>query len=290
MIIYLILSIVFSGLLFLILKKFPDWKVVTLHGIMVNYFVAANLSLFLSNLDFENTMIHVRESLPFTMVMGLLFVVVFLLTGKTAQLCGMAVSSISSKMSMIIPIFLGIYLYGEVLNLQKTIGFAIALPAIILTGNQSNGKSKLSKQGNVMFLPLLLFLGAGLVDASIKYAQFAYMDESNQFLVMSMIFASAGFFALIKIVVDFIGTRAPFSINSFWGGTLLGISNFFSLYFLVQCLDRPDVESSHVFAIVNVGVVLMSFILGLVFFKEKPSQKQRIGLLLAVIAIFILAW
>ena len=286
----LLLSIVSSGLLFLILKKFPDWGIVTLHGILVNYFVAASLSLMLSNLSMEHATIHVQQALPYALAIGLLFIVVFMLTGKTAQYCGIAVSSIASKMSMVIPICIGFYLYGESIDAQRMLGMALALPAVVLSGlkpNQTQGKA-LAK--NFLLLPFLLFVGAGLVDSAIKYAQFKLMDDTNSYLIIAMIFASAGSFGLLKLLWDTMNGGERISVTSIMGGALLGIINFFSLWFLVRCLDRPDVDSSHVFAIVNVGVVLMTFLIGLFVFKEIPTFKQRIGLVLAIIAIFVLTW
>ena len=71
-------------------------------------------------------------------------------------------------------------------------------------------------------------------------------------------------------------------------GFILGIVNFYSLVFLVKALADDHAESMLVFAISNVLVVLFSAILGQLIFKEKPHQKNLIGLALAVGAIIIL--
>ncbi|MFN5325296.1 MAG: EamA/RhaT family transporter [Bacteroidota bacterium] len=288
MLIDLILSIISSACLFIILKKFSDWKVVTVHGILVNYFVASLLSYSFSDMSFQESRLHFFEIWPYPIGIGLLFILVFVLTGKTAQVCGIAASSIASKMSMVIPIGLGIILYNESFGLQKALGVALALPAVILAGSQNNNVNTSGFRSGLIWLPILLFLGAGLVDTSIKFAQHALMDDKNNYLIISLIFASAGSFGLIKLAYDLFSGGERFSIRSLLGGILLGLVNFMSLYFLVRCLDRPGVESSFVFAVVNVGVVMASFLAGVLLFKEKPDFKKTAGLLLALAAIVVL--
>jgi multidrug transporter EmrE-like cation transporter len=73
------------------------------------------------------------------------------------------------------------------------------------------------------------------------------------------------------------------------GGVLLGITNYLSLYFLLKCLEAPGSESSTVFAYVNIGVVLTSFVSGILLFGERPERSRIIGVVLSIIAITILS-
>ncbi|MBK7389668.1 MAG: hypothetical protein IPI23_11560 [Bacteroidetes bacterium] len=57
----------------------------------------------------------------------------------------------------------------------------------------------------------------------------------------------------------------------------------------MKCLESPGTESSTVFALVNIGVVITSFITGLVLFKEPSDRNKIIGLMLSVIAILVLS-
>ncbi|MFM7080090.1 MAG: hypothetical protein ACKOYC_09925 [Bacteroidota bacterium] len=282
------MSIISSAMLFFILKKFSDWGVVTVHGILFNYFVAAGLALLLSDLDWPTASSHMAIALPYTIGIGLLFILVFVLTGVTAQRNGMATSSIASKMSMVIPISLGIIFYKDSMDFQKGMGLALALPAVLFTVDLPKSKVSGRFDFNFWLLPILLFLGAGLVDSAIKFAQHVLMQDGNDYLIKAMIFASAGCFGLIKLTYDSFTGKEPLKWISFFGGLLLGSVNFCSLYFLVRCLDSPGAESSFVFAIVNVGVVLMSFFIGWIAFNEKPTSRKTIGLVLALVSIAIL--
>ncbi|MGR6086753.1 MAG: hypothetical protein ACU4F9_01125 [Arcticibacter sp.] len=289
MVLNLMLSILSSALLFLILKKFKDWNVETVHGILVNYFTASLLSISFSNISLVDSKAHISVIWPYALGIGLLFIIVFVLTGYTAQLCGMAASSIASKMSMVIPISLGVILYNESFGIQKAIGIALAIPAVIMVGGKPNSTSPQKIDNSYWYLPILLFLGAGMVDTAIKFAQHHLMKDGNMYLVMSMIFGSAGIFGLLNLIRETFSMKRGLTIRSILGGMLLGTVNFFSLYFLINCLKQPNVESSQIFAIVNIGVVLVSFALGMLIFKERLDRLKSIGLVFAILAILLLA-
>jgi len=73
------------------------------------------------------------------------------------------------------------------------------------------------------------------------------------------------------------------------GGIALGIPNFFSIYFLVMALRNNGFESSTIFTINNVAIVLVSTFLGIILFKEKLITKNWIGIILAIISILLVA-
>ena len=191
---------------------------------------------------------------------------------------------------MVIPIAVGILLYQESLGTMKFIGLALALPAVVITSYPA--KSNVVQGGvafRQMLLPLLLFLGAGIVDAAIKFAQFRFMNEQNQHIIIMSIFASAGVFGLLRLLFEIFLLKKNLTLRSVSGGILLGTVNYFSLYFLLECLASPGAESSTIFAFVNIGVVITSFLTGLVLFGEKADRNKITGILLAVAAIVILA-
>src|SRR5688572_1160500 len=103
----LLLSIVFSTMLFVILRLFPKMKVITFNGIVVNYFVAATWSFIVSGKTFGEAMPE-TGLLPVILIMGSLFISVFFITGLTTQRTGVAVAAVASKMSMVIPVAAGL--------------------------------------------------------------------------------------------------------------------------------------------------------------------------------------
>lgn len=289
---YLILSILCSTLLLLILKSFIRWRVDTLHGIIFNYFTAGSLALLLSPVSIGDYFGDLKPVLPFSLGVGLMFITVFMITALTTQKHGIGVASVASKMSMIIPIAAGLILYNESLEWTKSIGLLLALPAVVVTSFPSKSTRELQQsQGsrNNVLLPMLLFAGAGLVDTAIKFSQYRYMNEQNQFLIIMSIFYAAGVIGILWLAYQMYTRKKGVKIRSLLGGVLLGTANFFSLYFLIRCLAWPGSESSTVFAYVNIGVVTCSFLAGMVVFREKAGRYQFMGVALAIGAIVFLS-
>lgn len=290
MILYLILSILSSTGLLIILKSFTKWKIETLHGIIFNYWTAASLSFLVSPEKNLAQLPELVSILHLTGLIGFLFIIVFMITAKTTQIAGVAVASVASKMSMVIPISAGLFLYNESMNAQKMTGILIAIPAVILASNGSSPKLKTEFNWSTLTLPVLLFIGAGVVDTAIKYSQHHFMNDDNRQIVIMAIFASAGTVGTLKLLFDLLILKKSLLWRSVFGGVLLGITNYLSLYFLIKCFDAPGAESSTVFAFVNIGVVISSFFAGLFIFREHPERNKIIGVVLAILAIIILSW
>jgi len=73
------------------------------------------------------------------------------------------------------------------------------------------------------------------------------------------------------------------------GGIALGIPNYGSSYYFLRALNYSGLDKSVFFPIVSIGVVLFSSISAVIFFKEKLSTVNVIGLVLAAIAIVLMS-
>ncbi|MGY0406629.1 EamA family transporter, partial [Pseudoalteromonas sp. SYSU M81241] len=63
-------------------------------------------------------------------LLGVLFIVIFNLMAKTAQVSGVSAASVATKMSLAIPVIVGVLLYGEHLSILQIIGIILALVAV----------------------------------------------------------------------------------------------------------------------------------------------------------------
>lgn len=277
----LLLAVVFMTALFVILKFFQKWNVHNLHGLFVNYFTASGISFFISYEHSIENFGLIKYFWPVSILIGLLFITVFFVTAKTAQSSGVAVATVASKMSMVIPILAGIYFYSEPVTAKKIAGTVLALISVYLVSVQEGGHTSWKKK---LLLPFLLFVGAGFVDTGIKLAQHFYINEDNHSLFIGSLFFSAGLFGIVAAIAE----KKKIERQSIFAGILLGTCNYFSLYFLLQCLAAPAADSGLVFTLINIGVVLLSIIASFFFFREKPSLKGMAGIAIAVIAIAVL--
>ena len=85
-------------------------------------------------------------------------------------------------------------------------------------------------------------------------------------------------------------TKHPFQLKSVLWGVIFGIPNFFALLYFLKALGDPNLNSSIVFPLVSIGVVVSSSLTGLFIFKEKLSKTNWIGILLSICAIYIFSF
>ncbi len=280
----LILCILLSSLLFVIFKLFEVYRVQTLYAIVVNYTVACAVGFFLFEGEATVPQVVQKPWLPYTVALGLLFITVFHLMAQTSQQLGVSVASVASKMSLVIPVLLGVLLYKEHLSFLTIIGVILALTAVYLTSLKK--KSVVVKLESIK-LPLLLFIGSGLIDASIKYFQERLIATADFSLFSASVFGSAALFGTLLILLMWFKTPIKFNLRNILGGIALGVPNYFTIFFLLRALKYGGLTSASVFTIVNVGVVLLSTLLGILLFKEKLSLKNWAGIVLAIISIVL---
>lgn len=284
--IYLLLSIVISSGLFVIFKYFGIYKIDVLKAIVVNYIVAFTLGFLSVEGEISITTIYKQPWIYGAVFLGALFVFVFFVMAMTAQRNGMSVTSIAGKMSVVIPVLFGVFLYDESVTFFKILGIAIALIAVYLTSLKQAENS--SKKAGFLF-PVLLFFGSGAIDTILKYVEINFVPEDEVAIFSASLFSIAAFFGLIILGIKVIKKPEPFGIKNIIAGIILGVPNYYSIVFLIKALQNKNIESSVLFTLNNVGIVILSTIVGLLLFKEKLSLKNKIGVFLAIVGIILVS-
>jgi drug/metabolite transporter (DMT)-like permease len=282
----LLLAIVFSCSLFIVLKSFSKFNINTFQAIVVNYLVAFSIGILNSNTNFNYKEILAKEWIYGSLFLGFLFIVVFFIIGKTSQKNGVSVASVASKMSLIIPILFGIFFFKESIDLIKIAGIIIALIAVFFTTKKEKGTINTSN----FTLPILLFIGTGITDTSINFIQKNWVNPEDNALFSSITFLFAFTIGLLLIIIQSIKKRIVIAPKNILGGIVLGVPNFFSIYFLLNALQSPDFESATLFTLLNIGVILLTTIFGLLLFKEKLNKNNYLGILLAILALFLVTY
>lgn len=282
--IYLIFSILFSTSLFVIFKYFDIYKIDTLKAIVVNYLVAFAFGFSLSEITFSFNEIPEKPWFFGAIILGALFVAIFFVMANTAQQNGVSVASVAGKMSVVIPVVFGVLLYDESVTYLKIIGILIALTSVYLASVKEE-KSTFNKAG--LLFPILLFLGSGIIDTTLKYVQVNFVQNNEASLFSGSLFGFAAFFGLLILLIKTLQKREPFGFKNIIAGIVLGIPNYFTIVFLIKAMQTSGFESSTLFTINNVSVVVVSTLVGLLLFKEKFSLKNKIGVALAIMGIVL---
>lgn len=278
--IYLFLSIITSALIFVIFKGFQRYQINNFQAIIVNYLVASSLGWVVSSKTLNE--VHYQNWLHLSIGIAVLFITLFVLMAKVSQEDGVSVASVSVKMSVVIPVLLGVLIFKDTLTIRLLIGILASLVAIVLiTKKESRIEFKHIKW------PLVLFFGNGILDAILKFTQQSAVKE-NEISVFTA--SSFGLAALIGFVAyPFIKGNSKIERKNILAGILLGVPNFGTIYFLMMALEKTKMTTSVFFPINNIGIVMVSALMAMLIFKEKLNTANSIGLALGLFSIILIS-
>ncbi len=271
----------------IVFKLYDRFKVNTSDAIVINYWVAAALSFIL---DPTGLAAHGASEQPWfynAMIMGVLFITLFNVIGLSTQKIGVSVTTVANKMSLIMPVLFAVFFLNDSVNFIKIAGIVIALFAVFLT-TRSDQRSDIDQR--YVFFPLIVFVGSGFIDTFFKYNEEFTLGENGLEPFLAWIFLTASVLGLGVLIVQFIRHKKLPNKKALIGGLVLGIPNYFSVFFLVKSLGLPGIESSVVFPVNNMSIVAVSALAGIFFFREKVSKINIIGVVLCLAAIACIAF
>ncbi|MEN9686210.1 MAG: hypothetical protein RLZZ28_1996 [Bacteroidota bacterium] len=290
---YLIGSILLTSYLTLAFKVCEKYKVNIFQAIVFNYITCVITGSIVNGSFPINGEIVQTAWFKWSCMMGVLFVSIFNLVGITAQKINVAVASVANKLSLIIPVILSVYLYSETVAGWKLGGVILALVAVFFTCYQSKeqeaGKDAYAKRWEYV-LPFVLFVGSGLLDALINHVQKTYVTEQNNNAYLISGFFSAGIIGSSVLIIQVLRKKQSFAWKHMVAGIIIGIPNYFSIWCLVKFLKISPWQSSASIPVNNMGIVLFSSLAAWILFREKLSRINWLGIVLSVLAIYLIAF
>lgn len=291
--IFLFLSISSSTLIYVLFKLIERYRVINFSAIIVNYIVACIAGFFLSGSSPYSSHIFTQKWLPIALVVGVMFIVMFYLIAKSTQKAGVAVTTVAVKMSVVFPIAFSIwYDSNDMLSVLKLFGILLALIAVYLTVYKKSDKGF---DYRTILLPAILFFGMGIVDSFVKFAQSEFISNDLASTFSAVVFANSLIVGLLILPFNKPALKSIVKLKTWVLGTILGLANFGSMYFLILALNHINIDTgqqatgSVVFGINNIGIVALSVFIGLIAYKERPSIVNWVGIALSGVAIIILA-
>jgi drug/metabolite transporter (DMT)-like permease len=109
---YFLLAVVFTVMLYLIMRAYPRYQVDSFHAVVFNYYSCVLTGLLLSpNLMAFKDVQWTSEGTILTMALGAMFVTAFMLIGLTAQKVSVTATSLAGNMSLVIPVLFGLFVF-----------------------------------------------------------------------------------------------------------------------------------------------------------------------------------
>jgi hypothetical protein len=287
---WLLLSIGASSTIFVIFRLLPRMGAHTFPAIVVNYVVAAVCGLLMIDEQYDLTGQFTQPWFIAALLLGTLFISLFYLMAFTAQRIGVSVTSIATKMSLVVPVawFMATD-PTDAPTVLKVTAVLLAIAGVVLSaGKSSTGAFRWA----YVLYPVIIFLGSGIIDLVIgTFSQAQYLQGNND----RYLFTAAPFITSTLIGTVAIGFRLrkgtpSMNLPTLIGGTVLGLVNFGSIFFLVRTFEAQLLDRSAIIPVNNLGIVLCSALASSIIFHEALSTRKKMGLGLSVLAIAILLY
>jgi len=244
-----------------------------------NYFVASIISLFYI-FYFESH--FSTEVVIFGLFLGLLFVLSFFAFTKAVSLAGTALATVSSRLSVIVPLIFSIIIFNEIPSSNQIIGIILAIVTIWFFYLSLKNSKNQSQNNKVKYLYLIaVLLGIGINDFSMKIFQQTYSEIEKPYFLFSIFFS-----AFLYSIVFIITYNIKLEKNTIIKGAILGIPNVYSTIFLIGALSQ--LPAVLVFPLTNIGIILLTAILAGLIFKERLNRYGIVSLILGLISILFL--
>jgi uncharacterized membrane protein len=134
-----------------------------------------------------------------------------------------------------------------------------------------------------------LFIGTGLLDFFLVYAnQNLLKTAADDNLFTALLFTMAGSWGIIAVII--MGVRKGIKINkaTVLGGVTLGLLNYGSIFFLLRTYASGFAKKTVILPVNNMGVMVVSILFSILLFHERLSVKNRIGIVISLLAITII--
>lgn len=283
---YFIGSILCSAGIFVVFKSFQRLGIYTFPAIVINYWMAFAFGYALSS-DAPWSAISSYSWAPLAILQGVLFITIFYVMARTVQVHGITVGSVASRTAMILPAIVFMFLDPLIeFSWSRMAAVALAVVAVVLS---SLKKERAQMDSHEIWLPIVLFIGSGIIDLILGYAEsFMMHDASESMMFVPLIFAVAGILGTLRLLTIRKSGNVRLGRKEILGGVILGVVNYGSLYFILKALGTGLLDPSAFFPVNNIGIVALGTLVGVMMFREQLDKRNWLGLGLAVISILLL--
>jgi drug/metabolite transporter (DMT)-like permease len=263
------------------LFKYAEEKNIPMFGLFaVNYIVGSGVAFWGCDSTFQHQLSHLLLGLG--VVIGVLFVCSYLLMVLTIKKLGVTIPVSLMRLSAVLPTFGSIVFFAEIPKNFQLAGIALAFLSLPLASRERIVMSNLlNVMHNGFGFGLMLFGVFGITNFIFKI-QFELIPLSNPYHFLVIVFPVA--FLVSAIVM--IWQKIPLSATILKVGTVLGVINLFSSYFIMKALQElPGI----VFYPMNgIGIILVSAITSTIFWKERLTRNNYIFIALASLALLLI--
>lgn len=278
---FLVLSIICSVIVGVIFKITRKYNTNPIQIVAFNYVFA----LILCYVTFSPDISQVHATAPWNIyiAIGILLPVVFLFLIASIKHMGIVKTDAAQRLSLFIPILAAWFIFKEDFNTYKLIGLLIGFVALLFILRKNTGNDQ-----NKWIYPTVVLLGFGVID--ILFKQVALYTALPYTTSLFVIFDIALAVSLLVVIYYSVIKKVKLELKNILFGGLVGLFNFGNILFYLKAHKAFSENPSTVFAGMNLGVIVLGSLIGLLFFKEKLSKINFVGIFLALMAIIFIVF
>ncbi len=245
--------------------------------VAVSYFtLGLVLSLFLT---LRGTALPPAEVWMLGMVMGAAFLPTMLLFNHALQRIPVGMAVTTFRMGILLPIMVGVYIWGETMSARQAGGAALGLVALVLM-TRARGATSWLPSRSVLGLLAVIFGMQGLCFTLMRAVQYRGLgDYQITILAVTGLTAGAlgfGFVALRRIPVD---------ARAFAFGGAIGSYNSLTLPVVMTALSH--LPGTQYFPLAACGAVVLDNLYAHFVWRERLTLLNAVGVLIAVMSLVL---
>ncbi|NCB04203.1 MAG: hypothetical protein EOM69_01620 [Clostridia bacterium] len=289
---YLILAILCSSAINLGFALVKQRGCDNLSVTWMNYFTAASVSAVLAltgklphaQFDLSAALGNVRGTLTdngsltvallFGVLTGVIYLAVLLVTQYSINRNGPSPTTMFSKLGVIIPILLSVFLWNETPSALRWVGMALALASLVVF----NWDGGLHLNG----LLLLTFLAGGAAELANKLFS-VWCDERFKPLFLFVVFFVCVLLCTVLLVSK--NGKRRITGQEMLIGAGIGVCNLSAAFFVIRALGV--LPSSIVFPALCAGVILLIAVVGRFCFAERLGKRGFAAIAMTVVSLVL---
>ena len=280
---FIIFSSACSVLIAHLLKVTETRMLNTMKVLTVNYVTAAAIAFLTpaggAEIDFNLT--EATPGLALAILVGTIFIANFFVFSKSVSKNGVGISVAAMRISLLIPVLLSVIWYLEYLENRQWVGIFTVIIALFLL--LPNKRKMLRQPKSAAWLLVLLFLGTGLGDGSLKIFEMDFSEHLTKEQFMGTVFLSA---MIVGFIIIFIKDTVSFNRQEIMMGIFVGVPNLYSAIFLIEALGQ--LNGAIVYSTVNILTVLGATLVGMIRWGDWVTSVQWLGIAATILSIILL--
>ena len=277
---YLILAILSSASIALALRFFRN-PAGNRYGIILGNYLSCILLAALLTPREQSLLQTAPSTLWMGAVSGLFYVAALVLMQSSIHRSGAGLSSAFARLGLLVSLLVSILWFGERPGPTQLLGAALVPTALLLIhGGTREGKAK---KGFWLLLLTLLFSGGA--DAMSKvFEQLGDQSQSTHFffwLFLTALLLTAGL-----ALAERLRSGKRLQLRELAAGAAVGVPNYFSSWLLLLALQR--LPAFLAYPVFSTGTILLVLGASALFFRERLSRRQGLGVGLILAALVLL--